>query len=129
MRRAARRDANHGAVVKAFERLGCSVIDVAATPCGFDIIVGYGGLCMPVEIKNPEADAWTKRSKKTRTAEKLLTPNEKAVHERWTGGKRLVMTMEDVARTVNTLRLWHRALREARFDAGVDLTQDSAALT
>jgi hypothetical protein len=105
-----RRDGNHWTIIKAFEKLNASVIDVSQTPCGFDILVGYGGLCMPVEIKNPDADNWKKRAKGKRTAEKLLTPAEKKVHSTWTGGKRLVMDLNDVAETVNTLRRWHAAI-------------------
>lgn len=107
-----RRDANHFAIGKAFVALGCSVIDVSQTPCGFDWLIGYGGLTMPVEVKNPEADNWTKRSKKRRTAEVLLTKGEKKVHATWTGGKRLVMDNADVAETVNTLRRWHRLMEQ-----------------
>lgn len=105
-----RRDDNHWTIIKAFEQLGCSVIDVSQTPCGFDILVGFGGLCCPVEIKNPEADNFTKRAKKTRKAADLLTKGEKKIHDRWTGGARLVMSMTDVAETVNTLRRWHQAI-------------------
>ncbi len=103
MRRAARRDANHGAVVKAFERLGCSVIDVASTPCGFDLLVGYGGLTMPVEVKDGTKPPSARN----------LTENEQKIHDRWTGGKRLVINMEDVALTAKVLRAWHVAVTEA----------------
>lgn len=98
-----RRDANHFEVIRMFERLGCTVIDVSQTPCGFDILVGYGGLTMPVEIKNPNAARGKKQAKK-------LTDNEKRIHDRWTGGIRLVMTADDVAETANTLRKWHKTL-------------------
>lgn len=107
-----RRDGNHFEIVKIFEGLGCTVIDVSQIPCGFDILVGYGGITMPVEIKDPEAENWTKRTKKTRSASNLLTENEKKVHDRWTGGARLVMNADDVAETVNTMRRWHRVLSQ-----------------
>lgn len=103
MRRASRKDANHGAVIAAFERMGCSVIDVSGTPCGFDILVGYGGLCIPVEIKD---------GTKPPSARKL-TENEAKVHARWTGGKRIVLDMDGVAATANMLRRWHKALYES----------------
>lgn len=108
--RRARRDANHAAIEAVFLQLGCSFIDVSQTPCGFDGLVGYGGLTMPIEIKNPEAENWKKRSKKNRTVEQLLTKNEKDIHARWTGGKRLVMSIDDVVETVKTLRKWHAAI-------------------
>lgn len=104
MRRAARKDANHNAVASEFERLGCSFIDLSGTPCGFDGAAGYGGLSIMVEIKDGE---------KPPSARKL-TPNEEKVHARWTGGKRLVMNMDDVAATVKTLREWHAAIMDAR---------------
>lgn len=105
MRRAARRDANHRAVIAAFEALGCSVVDVAGTPCGFDIIVGYGGTCLPIEIKDGAKPASARR----------LTPNEAKVHGKWTGGTRLVKDLGDVELTVKVLRkraqiLWNSAL-------------------
>ena len=100
MRRAAKKDANHAEIVKAFEKMGCSVIDVSATPCGLDILVGYGGLCMPVEIKD---------GSKPPSARKL-TPNEAKIHARWTGGARLVKDFDDVVATVNTLRRWHQQI-------------------
>lgn len=95
-----RKDANHNAIAEAFERLGCSFVDLSGTPCGFDGAVGYGGMTILVEIKDGD---------KPPSARKLTT-NEKKVHDRWTGGKRLVTNMDDVAATVNTLRRWHQAV-------------------
>ena len=100
MRRAAKKDANHAEIVKAFEKMGCSVIDVSATPCGFDILVGRGGVCIPVEIKD---------GSKPPSARKL-TANEAKIHARWTGGARLVKDFDDVVATVNTLRRWHQQI-------------------
>lgn len=103
MRRAARKDANHGEIARAFEAMGCSFIDVSATPCGFDGLVGYGGMTMPVEIKDGAKPPSRRR----------LTPNEERVHARWTGGKRLVMDLAGVEETVRTLRRWHAAVTAA----------------
>ena len=104
MRRAAKKDANHAEIVKAFEKMGCSVIDVSMAPVGFDILVGYGGLTfgvtMPVEIKD---------GTKPPSARKL-TANEAKIHARWTGGARLVKDFDDVVATVNTLRRWHQQI-------------------
>lgn len=93
-----RRDANHFDIIEGFRRLGATVIDVSQTPCGFDILVGYGGLTMPVEIK-------------TGPREKL-TDFEQRVHDSWTGGKRIVWDYDGVAETVNTLRRWHRVFEQ-----------------
>ncbi len=93
-----RRDANHFDIIEAFRTLGCTVIDVSQTPCGFDILVGYGGLTMPVEIKTgPKSE---------------LTQFEKDIHASWTGGKRIVWDFDGVAETVNTLRRWHKTLAQ-----------------
>jgi hypothetical protein len=100
LRRAARRDRNHGEIVEAFGRLGCSVIDVASIPCGFDLLIGYGGLTIPVEVK----DGLKPPSKRK------LTKNEKKIHDRWTGGKRIVENVEQAAETANLLRRWHLAI-------------------
>ena len=100
MRRATRKDANHAEVIRAFERLGCSVIDVSGTPCGFDIVVGYAGQSRLVEIKD---------GTKPPSARKLTT-NEAKIHGRWTGGMSIVTDLEDVMRVANTLRKWHATL-------------------
>lgn len=98
-----RRDANHFDIIQAFRQLGATVIDVSQTPCGFDILVGYGGLTMPVEIKTgPKAK---------------LTTFEQKIHDSWTGGKRVVWDFEGVAETVNTLRRWHAWISAASTSA------------
>lgn len=93
-----RRDGNHFEIIQAFQQVGCTTIDVSQTPCGFDILVGYGGLTMPVEIK-------------TGPKEKL-SDYEQKVHDGWTGGKRIVWDMDGVIETVNTLRRWHKTLAQ-----------------
>lgn len=100
MRRAARKDANHREIIRAFESMGASVIDVSDTPCGFDILCGHGGLCIAVEIKDGSKPPSARR----------LTANEKRVHERWTGGMRIVESVEDAIATVCLLRKWHAAI-------------------
>ena len=103
MSRWARRvDSNHAEVVGWFEDLHCSVINVSRTPCGFDLVVGYGGLSICVEVKD---------GKKSPSRRKL-SDTEKKVHDRWTGGARIVKDMQDVITTVQTLQLWARTLQQ-----------------
>lgn len=104
-----RRDENHFPLIEAFRQLGCSVIDVSQTPCGFDILVGYGGLTMPVELK--------------RDAKAKLTEFEQKIHDSWTGGKRVVWDMDGVAETVNVLRRWHAWVSQAALKAGYDFAK------
>lgn len=101
-RRVHRQDGNHAAIRAEFKRLGCSWMDSyelgSGRPDGF---VGYGGLCMPIEIKDPS------QSVKTRQ----LTPAQIEFHAYWTGGMRIVETMEQVAETVAVLAGWLEKLR------------------
>lgn len=102
MRKYARQDENHKEVRKAFEAFGCSVCDLSQLGRGVpDILVGFGGLCIAVEIKD---------SAKPPSARKL-TPDEEKFRMNWKGGYRLVTNLEDVAETVKVLENWHRAIR------------------
>ena len=48
-------DANQDEVVKALEKIGCSVYDAHRIGGGLpDLIVGYRGLTMLVEVKTPK---------------------------------------------------------------------------
>lgn len=49
-RHALRKDENQAEIVTALERIGCSVV-VMHEPC--DLLVGYRGKSMLLEIKNP----------------------------------------------------------------------------
>lgn len=95
--RARRVDANHKAIKDAFLKLGCSVMDLSQAPVGCDLAVGYGGLCMLVEVKDGSK----------RPSARRLTKNEQRAMEHWTGGIRLVMDMTDVVATAIVLKQWH----------------------
>lgn len=59
MRRAAKRDSNHAAVVRALEAAGCVAIDLAALGGGVPDLLVYRkatGLLRLIEIKNPERE-------------------------------------------------------------------------
>lgn len=102
MRRAARRDENHAEIKGVFERLHCSVIDVASCPCGFDLIVGYETQAIAVEVKNGE---------KCESA-RQLTENEKLAHLHWRGPKAIVKNNDEAAAVANLLRRRHYSVME-----------------
>lgn len=57
MRRTARRDGNHGTVVTALRNHGVTVVDTAGLGNGFpDLVCGYRGLTVLMEIKLPQSD-------------------------------------------------------------------------
>lgn len=97
MRRAARRDENHGEIKDVFLSLDCSVLDVAGIPCGFDLIVGYKTQAIAVEVKDGE---------KPPSARKL-TPNEFEAHLNWRGPKAIVTTNDEAVLVAKLLRQRH----------------------
>lgn len=99
-----RMDANHKTIRAEFLRLGCTWMDTYQLGDGRpDGVAALGGVCICVEIKDP-LNIPSKRK---------LTPDEQEWHLTWTGGIRIVQTKEDVAETVNVLKGWHKAIREA----------------
>ena len=54
MKRAAKKDANHGAIVQALESVGAYVKDTSQLKHAFDILVAYRCKLYVMEIKNPE---------------------------------------------------------------------------
>lgn len=102
MRRYAQRvDANLAEVVAAIRATGCSVwlINDAV-----DIGIGYGGICLLAEVKD---------GRKKPSARKL-TPAQVKFRQTWTGGIRLITSVDDAMAAVRTLRAWHGAIvREA----------------
>lgn len=76
MWRAAKRDGNHGDIVRALRAVGCSVADTAALGAGFpDMVVGTRRRTLLMEVKDgslpPSAQA--------------LTPAQKKFHAQWRG--------------------------------------------
>lgn len=94
MRKIARRDRNHQEIVKAFESLGCSVLDLAAVGSGCpDILIAKHGRSCLIEVKDG-----TKCPSQRR-----LTEQQARFHSLWNGDLRVVTTIEDVSSIVNTL--------------------------
>lgn len=87
MRRAARVDGNHKAIVKRLRELGMSVADTSRLGAGFpDIVVGWRGVNGMFEIK----DLLRKPS------ERRLTDDEDKFHTAWKGQIAKVETAEEV---------------------------------
>ena len=104
MRRAHRLDSNHAELVKAFEKLGCSVLSLAGIGAGCpDIVVGFAGLQIMCELKD---------GAKPPSARKL-TEDEERFRMNWKGGYRLVENLDHVQDTVNVLKGWQRAIHES----------------
>lgn len=104
MRRAHRQDGNHAAIKRAFERMGCSVADLSALGNGCpDILAGFGGLSILVEIKDSDKSP----------SKRKLTPAEERFRMNWKGGYKVVENLDHVEETVNLLKGWHEAIREA----------------
>jgi hypothetical protein len=85
MRRAARTDGNHTDVTKALEQSGMRVTSTAALGKGFpDLVVGFRGLTMLLEVKD-EAQDPNKRK---------LTADETKWHQSWPGHVAIVESPE-----------------------------------
>ena len=95
MRRAARVDDNHRAIVAAFRSYGCSVTSLAAVGDGVpDLLVGRFGVTHLVEVK----DGSKAKSKRK------LTPAQVAFRDSWRGSPiHVVKSLDDVA---NLHRTW-----------------------
>jgi len=76
------KDLNQPAIVDALQRIGCDVL-VLHTPC--DLLVGYRGLTLCLEVKN-EAKRRSKRK---------LTPDQVLFHGSWRGHKAIVHTPQE----------------------------------
>ena len=69
MRRRARVDGNHGAIVSTLRAIGCSVASLAAVGDGVpDLLVGYHGWTGLAEVKNPEQDRCKRRLRESQLA-------------------------------------------------------------
>lgn len=97
---ARRTDANLTAIIDAYKALGCSV---DPTNSLWDLSIGYGGICELVEVKNPAQHIYHQR----------YTKRQLKWRETWTGGCRLIKTIEDVAIHVNEIRFRHAAYTAA----------------
>ena len=103
MRKYARQDANHKEVKAAFERAGCSVLDLSSLGRGVpDMVAALGGVAIFVEVKD---------GAKPPSARKL-TPDEEKFRMNWRGGYRVVQDLDGVEEAVSVLRKWHECIRK-----------------
>lgn len=94
MRRSARTDANHAAVVKRLRAIGASVEDLSAVGGGcHDLAVGYHGRNIFLEVKD---------GTKPPSARKL-TPDQLDWHARWRGQVTVVESADEAERVVFAL--------------------------
>lgn len=94
MRRAARTDDNHTAIVQALRAIGCSVQSLAAVGKGCpDLLVGYKGRNIPLEVKD---------GSKPPSARKL-TEDQIRWHGDWRGCVAVVCDVESAIRAVRML--------------------------
>lgn len=100
---ARRVDANLSAVVAAYRKLGVSVHVLNGV---VDLLIGYGGICELVEVKD---------GSKPPSARKL-TPAQVAFRKTWTGGVRLIQSLDDVTTYVNNIRKRHQAITRASLE-------------
>ena len=88
MRRAAKRDFNHAAVVKALRHVGCKVLDLGAVGDGCpDLLVGWQGRLSLLEVKDGD---------KPPSARKL-TPDQEEFHKAWLGLPVFIVENEEAA--------------------------------
>ena len=91
MRRAARTDNNHAAIVKAFRQIGATVQNLHAVGGGCpDVLVGFRGVNVLVEIKDGAKAASAQR----------LTAQQFEWHATWAGQVCIVNSIEDAVKAV-----------------------------
>lgn len=97
MKYAWRKDANHNAIVRAFQQAGASVLDLSGVGGGCpDLLVGIGGVDLLVEVKLPVG-------KRGGTAHSALNHLQRAFHAHWRGRTPVVIrTVEDVEVLIDT---------------------------
>jgi Holliday junction resolvase len=94
VRRAAKTDANHKEIVSAFERFGCSVLQLHSVGNGCpDICVGKNRKSVLVEIKDG----------RKAPSDRELTRDQQKFHSRWLGSLFVVEDLEDVINLVRGL--------------------------
>jgi len=81
MRRAARKDANHNEIARAFERMGCDVLDLS----------GVGKDCPDLLVRVRAIDRWM--LVEVKTPKGRIKPGQAAFAERWP--VKVVRTIED----------------------------------
>ena len=95
MRKRARVDSNHQAVVRAFEKCGCAVVSLAQLGGGIpDLLVCIGRTAYLVEVKDGTRPP----------SERKLTPDQEKFHAGWRGTIFIVLDALQVLGLVNAIR-------------------------
>ncbi len=97
MRRSAKIDGNHRAIVAHLEAIGCSVQTLAAVGRGVpDLLVGRRAVNVLIEVKDGE-QAPSRRQ---------LTADQREWHRRWRGQVAVAHTPEEAEAVVNAAEKW-----------------------
>ncbi len=92
MRRRAKIDGNHRAIVEHLEAIGCSVQSLAAVGDGVpDLLVGWRGVNLLLEVKDPAQPPSKRR----------LTPDQVKWHLIWRGAVVTVETPEQAQNAIH----------------------------
>ena len=104
MRRAARIDSNHAEIVKALRQCGMQVQDLSAVGGGVpDLLVGWRGVNMLLEIKRPNAPP-----------SKQLTQAQTNWHATWPGALAVVESAREAVNAVcGACGAWSPAILDA----------------
>ena len=103
-RRAARTDSNHAEIVKVLRQCGMAVQDLSACGGGVpDLLVGWRGMNMLLEIKRPNAPP-----------SKQLTQAQTNWHETWPGALAVVESAREAVDAVcGACGAWSPAILDA----------------
>lgn len=98
MRRAAKTDANHSAIVNALREAGFSVWDTSAVGRGFpDCVAGIGRKAFLIEIKDGAKSPSRRR----------LTPDQEAFRASWQGHYEVIESVEQA-------KAWAKEIKEQK---------------
>lgn len=87
MRRAAKVDGNHAAVINALRAAGSTVVDASAMGKGFpDLVVGRGGITFLLEVKAPETLRKDGAPKALFGTDAATAERQAKFRETWRGG-------------------------------------------
>jgi hypothetical protein len=94
MRRAAKIDANHTAIVQALRAVGATVQSLASVGKGCpDLLCGYRGNNVLLEVKDGDKPPSARR----------LTPDEQEWHATWAGQVCIVESIDDALRVIGAV--------------------------
>lgn len=91
---AKRVDSNHAEMKGAFQRLGCSVLDLSRVGSSVpDLLIAFGCVAVLVEVKTPKG---------------RVKPGQEAFRREWGGWAAIARDMADVEGIVARMREIHR---------------------